>query len=42
MMYGEKLTVSEDNDHLGLVVSGIDEEVKNVDKNIQSARELSW
>ena len=37
-LYGEKLTVSEDNDHLGLIVSGIDEEVKNVDKNIRSAR----
>lgn len=38
-LYGEKLTVSEDNDHLGLVVSGIDEEMKNVDKNINSARD---
>jgi hypothetical protein len=38
-LYGEKLTVSEDNDHLGLVVSGIDEEIKNVDKNIKSARD---
>ena len=38
-LYGEKLTVSEDNEHLGLVVSGMDEEIKNVDKNIQSARD---
>ena len=38
-LYGEKLIVSEDNDHLGLVVSGIDEELKNVDKNIKSARD---
>ena len=38
-LYGEKLIVSEDNDHLGLMVSGIDEELKNVDKNIKSARD---
>ena len=38
-LYGEKLTVSEDNEHLGLIVSGIDEEIKNVDKNIKSARD---
>ena len=37
-LYGEKLNVSEDNDHLGMVVSGIDEEIKNIDKNIRSAR----
>ena len=37
-LYGDKITVAEDNDHLGLVVSGKDEEQKNVDKNIQSAR----
>ena len=35
---GQSLTVSEDNNHLGLVVSGIDEEIKNVDKNIIAAR----
>ena len=35
---GEKLKVSEDNEHLGLIVSGIDEEIKNTDKNIKSAR----
>ena len=38
-LYGEKLNVSEDNEHLGLVVSGIDEELKNVDKNIMAARD---
>ena len=38
-LYGEKITVSEDNDHLGLVVSGANEEMKNVDKNIQSTRD---
>ena len=38
-LYGDKLTVSEDNEHLGLVVSGINEEIKNVDKNITSARD---
>ena len=37
-LYGEKLDVCEDNDHLGMVVSGIDEETKNIDKNIRSAR----
>jgi len=31
--------VTENNDHLGLVVSGRDEEIKNVDKNISSARD---
>ena len=36
---GEPLVVTEDNDHLGLVVSGIDEEIKNVDKNVDSARQ---
>ena len=36
-LYGEKLAVTEDNEHLGLVVSGIDEELKNVDKNIMAA-----
>ena len=38
-LYGDKLTVTENNDHLGLVVSGRDEEIKNVDKNISSARD---
>ena len=27
-LYGDKITVAEDNDHLGLVVSGKDEEKK--------------
>ena len=38
-LYGEKLVVSEDNEHLGLIVSGLDEEIKNVDKNINAARD---
>ena len=37
-LYGETLCVAENNEHLGLVVSGMDEEIKNVDNNIQSAR----
>ena len=37
---GEPLNVTEDNEHLGLVVSGTDEERKNVDKNIESARKM--
>ena len=36
---GEPLVVTEDNDHLGLVVSGIDEEIKIFDKNVDSARQ---
>ena len=36
---GKTLTVAEDNDHLGLIVSGLDEEIKNIDKNIDSARQ---
>ena len=39
-LHGKPLDVSEDNDHLGLNVSGIDEESKNVDKNIESARKM--
>ena len=38
-LYGDTLTVAENNDHLGLIVSGLDEEMKNVDKNIHSARD---
>ena len=38
-LYGEKLAVKEDNSHLGLIVSGVDEEVKNVDKNLKSTRQ---
>ena len=37
---GEPLNVTENNEHLGLVVLGIDEERKNVDKNIESARKM--
>ena len=37
---GNKLAVTEDNDHLGLIVSGIEEEMKNVDKCIDSARKI--
>lgn len=36
---GNPLPVTEDNEHLGLIVSGTDEEIKNVDKNIASARQ---
>ena len=35
---GERLNVAEDNEHLGLIVSGSDEERKNVDKKIKAAR----
>ena len=38
-LYEEKITVADNNDHLGLVVSGYCEELKNVDKNIKSARD---
>ena len=31
---GEKLSVVDDNEHLGLIVSGENEEQKNVDRNI--------
>ena len=37
-LYGEQIDVSEDNEHLGLIVSGQDEEAKNVDENIQQCR----
>ena len=37
-LYGEKLKVAKDNEHFGLIDSGIDEEAKNVDSNINSAR----
>ena len=32
--------MTENNDHLGLVVSGVDEEAKNVDRNIDQARQV--
>ena len=31
---GEYITVSDNNEHLGMIVSGIDEQYKNIDKNI--------
>ena len=34
----QKVMVTEDNDHLGQIVSGIDEEQKNVDLRIMKAR----
>ena len=37
-LHGKKLDVTDDNDHLGLIVSGVDEERKNVDKCVDSAR----
>ena len=37
-LHGTPLKVAENNDHLGLIVSGLDEETKNIDKNIDSAR----
>ena len=35
---GERVSVVEDNEHLGLIVSGLSEEQKNVDSNIQQCR----
>ena len=35
---GNPLAVTENNEHLGLIVSGLEEELKNVDKKIDSAR----
>ena len=37
---GNPLPVTDDNEHLGLIVSGLDEEIKNIDKNIDSARQI--
>ena len=37
-LHGDPLQVADDNDHLGLIISGKNEEQKNVDKNIDSAR----
>ena len=34
--------VAEDNDHLGLIVSGQDEEMKNVDIKIDLARQMLY
>ena len=38
---GERVDVVEDNDHLGLVVSGINEEQKNIDQNISQNPQFS-
>ena len=38
MLNGDTVSVVDDNDHLGLIVSGLDEEQKNVDQNIQQCR----
>ena len=38
-LYGKKLEVAEENDHLGLEVSSFHEELKNIDENIKSARD---
>ena len=35
---GEKIAVVEENNHLGLIVSGLHEEEKNIDNNIQQCR----
>ena len=35
---GQEISVVENNDHLGLIVSGMDEELKNVDNNINKCR----
>ena len=35
---GERINVVTNNEHLGLIVSGLDEELKNVDQNITQCR----
>lgn len=37
-LYSETIEVAEDNEHLGLIVSGHEEEVKNIDENIKQCR----
>ena len=37
-LYDEKIEITEDNEHLGLIVSGVDEEIKNVDEKIKLCR----
>ena len=37
-LYDEEIKVTEDNEHLGLIVSGVDEEIKNVDAKIKACR----
>ena len=38
VLNGERVSVFDDNEHLGLVVSGLDEERKNIDENIIKCR----
>ena len=35
---GERIAVVTDNEHLGIIVSGLDEEQKNVDQNLTQCR----
>ena len=35
---GERVEVVENNEHLGLIVSGLDEEQKNIDENLSKCR----
>ena len=37
-MYDQKVSVVEDNDHLGQIVSGVDQEQKNIDHRIVKGR----
>ena len=37
-LYGEAIEVTDDNEHLGMTVSGLEEEAKNVDENTQQCR----
>ena len=37
-MDNKKVKVAEDNEHLGLIVSGVREEEKNVDQKLKKAR----
>ena len=38
-LQGGPLAVTDENEHLGMIVSGQDEEIKNIDSNINSARQ---
>ena len=40
IMNDDIVKIVEDNEHLGLIVSGTQEELKNTDKNINSARKI--
>ena len=35
---GERVSVVENNEHLGIIASGLDEEAKNIDKKITQCR----